>query len=142
MSIEHLDDKEIEAERKQNASMARLRKRYPDEAWAVRTLYTDAELDAEIALRAQLNAHPALPVGTKIRIKTKIRGFNTAGSAEPKIGLTGVVTDKSYDGSNIVNSIPKGKVAVKFLATDMGYYPDKERPYLVLFIPNYAMEAA
>lgn len=144
MNIERLSDKDIRWEREHNAFLARVIARLPDgeSADMFKPNYTDAELDAEVALRAELAAHPALPVGTSVRIKAKVRGFNTACAAEPEIGLTGVITDKSYDGSSLIPPPPEGTVAVKFLATDMGYYPDEERPYLVLYIPNYALEAA
>lgn len=107
-------------------------------------LPTVLEIMNEIGIREVLHKQAIqYPVGEKIIVTDKIRGFNTACAAEPPLMTRGVVTDKSSQDRKLsADEIPADHAAVRFLATDLGYVKDSERPYVVYFIPWYAIEAA
>lgn len=105
-------------------------------------LPTEAELRAEQAVRAELNlAAPVFPLGTKVKLVRRIRGFNTAAGSEPPLGTKGVITDKDRHGDPLWEQPDEGYTPVRFKATDLGYARDPDFKWVVYFVPNYAIGA-
>jgi hypothetical protein len=71
-----------------------------------------------------------MDVGTRVKIVAKQSSWNRAMSAEPHVGLTGIVSEES--------TTPVGKVCVEFDAWKLGYEGDEP---IRLFIETNTLEA-
>lgn len=144
MDLEHYGDDELARELEYNGRREALAAKYNRVLDPEDLFVSTADLLAEKAIRDKLNEAEALPLGTRVRVSTPIRGFNRASAIEPKIGLKGVITDRDSDGDPLGShqQPPEHHVAVKFKAVDMGYVHDSEHLWVVIYLPNYCLKVA
>ena len=100
-------------------------------------------VDKEIARREDLIANAGtFNVGMTVRIVRELQDWNTGCSAEPAVGMEGVVV--SLDEAD-AKHLPRGKVPVRLSMAELGYEveeADVDDAFRVFYVWAWALEVA